>query len=452
MIPLMGKLKNVKLPAAAIVALSFLFIIALGTGLLCIPAAAKEETSFIDALFTATSAVCVTGLNVVGTYSHWTLFGQIVIIALIQIGGLGFITILSMIMLNTKKHTSLSERKLVMQSAGGATLAGLKKLLKYILIGTASFEAVGAFVLCFSFVPVYGWGLGIWQAIFTSISAFCNAGFTITDANGTLSLCAFVGDPVVSITVVLLIIIGGVGFFVWADVVKNGIRVSKYSLHSKIVLIATGALVLLGWLLFALIEWNNPLTIGEESAGAKILAALFMSVTPRTAGFNNVDYANMTSAGILLSDLLMFIGGSPGSTAGGIKTTTAVVFLFTAIAVARRRDEIHVFKRRFEKDVASQACAVVCLYLFLVVVSCLIICAAEGDAFTLEEVSFEVLSAVNTVGLSMGITADLGTLSKIVLMLLMLLGRVGGYTFILLFAGEKKPVTISRVPERIMVG
>lgn len=449
----MEKFKKFRLPAAAVVALSLLFIIALGTALLCFPAATSDgSVRFIDSLFTAVSAVCVTGLTIANTFGHWSYYGQAVILLLIQIGGLGFITILSMIMLYTKKHTSLSERKLVMQSAGSNSLAGLKKLVLYILIGTASFEFLGAFVMCFSFVPVYGWGIGIWQAVFTSISAFCNAGFTITDANGTVSLCAFVGDPVISLTVVLLIIIGGIGFFVWGDIVKNGIHVTKYTLHTKIVLVATSVLVLVGWLLFALIEWNNPLTIGNEGAGTKLLASLFMSVTPRTAGFNNIDYANMSSAGILLSDMLMFVGGSPGSTAGGVKTTTLAVFLLSAISVARKKDEVHIFKRRFEKDAAVQACAVVCLYLVLTVVSCLIILCAEGDAFTLEEVSFEVLSAVNTVGLSMGITAELGTVSKLVLMLLMTLGRVGGFTFILLFAGEKKPVTISCVCEKIMVG
>lgn len=449
----MEKLRKFRMPAAAMVALSFLFIIAVGTALLCFPAATSDgSVEFIDSLFTAVSAVCVTGLTVVGTFNHWSYYGQAVILVLIQIGGLGFITILSMIMLYTKKHTSLSERKLVMQSAGSASLSGLKKLVLYILIGTASFEFIGAFIMCFSFVPVYGWGLGIWQAVFTSVSAFCNAGFTITDANGTLSLCAFVGDPVISLTVVLLIIIGGIGFFVWGDIVKNGIHVTKYTLHTKIVLTVTAVLVFVGWLLFALIEWNNPDTIGNESVGTKLLATLFMSVTPRTAGFNNVDYANMSAAGILLSDMLMFVGGSPGSTAGGVKTTTMVVFLLSAISVARRKDEVHLFKRRFEKDAAVQACAVVCLYLFLIVASCIIILAAEGDAFTLEEVSFEVLSAVNTVGLSMGITAKLGIVSKLVLMLLMTLGRVGGFTFILLFAGEKKPVTISCVSEKIMVG
>lgn len=449
----MDRFKKFRLPATVIVALSLIFIIAVGTALLCIPGATRDGSiDFVDSLFTAVSAVCVTGLTIADTFNYWSYYGQAVIIILIQIGGLGFITILSMIMLFTKKHTSLSERKLVMQSAGSSDFAGLKKLVLYILIGTASFEFIGAFIMCFSFVPEYGWGLGIWQAVFTSISAFCNAGFAITDANGTVSLCAFVGDPVISLTVVLLIIIGGIGFFVWGDIVKNGIYVMKYTLHTKIVLTATAVLVFGGWLLFALIEWNNPLTIGNENVGTKLLASLFMSVTPRTAGFNSINYADMSGAGILLSDILMFVGGSPGSTAGGVKTTTMVVFVFSAISVARRRDEIHLYKRRLEKDAAIQSCAVICLYLFLTVASCIIILAAEGDAFTLEEVSFEVLSAVNTVGLSMGITPHLGTLSKLVLMLLMTLGRVGGFTFILLFAGEKKPVTISCVSEKIMVG
>ena len=447
------KVKRFKFRPIGIVVASFVIVIFVGAGLLCLPFAVRSgKPDFLIALFSATSATCVTGHTVIDPYTYFTGFGQAVMLLLIQIGGLGFITIISPFMLYIKKDVTLSDRKLAMQSAGGLKMAGVKGLLKYIFIGTFALEFLGAVLLAISFVPRYGWGLGIWQAVFTSISSFCNAGFAITDANGTVSLCAFVGDPVISLTVVLLIIIGGIGFFVWGDIVKNGIHVMKYTLHTKIVLTATAVLVFGGWLLFALIEWNNPLTIGNENVGTKLLATLFMSVTPRTAGFNSINYADMSGAGILLSDILMFVGGSPGSTAGGVKTTTMVVFVLSAISVARRRDEIHLYKRRLEKDAAIQSCAVICLYLFLTVASCIIILAAEGDAFTLEEVSFEVLSAVNTVGLSMGVTPHLGTLSKLVLMLLMTLGRVGGFTFILLFAGEKKPVTISCVSEKIMVG
>ncbi len=458
---IMQKAHKFKIPAAALVALSFFVLIFVGTGLLCLPCATRDgSVDFLNALFTATSASCVTGLisTSVGTYTYWSLFGQIVILLLIQIGGLGFITILSLFLLYVKKHASLSQRKLVMQSAGSVDLASIKGLVKIILIGTLIFEFAGAFLLCISFVPVYGWGMGIWQAVFTSVSAFCNAGFTITDAptlsgtTGANSLCSFVGNPLVMLVVSLLIIVGGIGFFVWGDIVHHGIHLKKYSFHSKVVLTVTGILIAFGWILFAVFEWNNPATIGNENAGVKILASLFMSVTPRTAGFNAVDYAGITPAGNALTTMLMFIGGSPGSTAGGIKTTTAAVFVLAMIATARRRDEIHLFKRRFENDSVAQAGAVVCLYLLVIVLSVLLIGGAEGTKFGLDSEIFEVVSAVGTVGLSRGITPGLHAFSKVVLVILMYFGRVGGFTLVLIFSSENKPVAMSRVAERIIIG
>lgn len=445
--------RKIKLPPAAIVALSFLILILSGTLLLCIPPATRDgHVDFITSLFTATSATCVTGLIVEDTFTYWSYYGQAVILLLIQIGGLGFITIMSLFIVAVKRHSSLSQRKLAMQSAGSVDLATVRPLLKYIIIGTAAFEFAGAVLLCFSFVPVYGWGLGIWEAIFTSISAFCNAGFTITGANGGDSLCAFVSDPLVNVVVMLLVIVGGIGFFVWGDVIHHGIHLKKYSFHSKVVFATTGALIVLGWAMFMAFEWNNPDTIGNEDVGTKILACLFMSVTPRTAGFNTVNYAGISSAGNALTTCLMFIGGSPGSTAGGIKTTTATVFVLSMIASSRRYDEIHLYERRFENDASSQASAIVCLYILVSAVCIFLICAVEGSAFALDEISFEVVSAIGTVGLSRGITRDLHAFSQIVLALLMFFGRVGGFTFVLIFSGEKKPVSISRVAEKIIIG
>lgn len=451
--------RKFRLPAAAVVALSFLAIICLGTALLCLPVATRDySVNFLSALFTATSASCVTGLNVVDTFTHWSYFGQAVIILLIQIGGLGFITIISLFMLYVKKHTSLSQRKLVMQSAGSVDLAGIKGLVKYILLGTLIFEFTGAFLLSISFIRVYGWGLGIWQAVFTSVAAFCNAGFTITSAvtksgvPGGASLTDFVGDPLVNIVVALLIIIGGIGFFVWGDVVRNGFKIKKYSFHSKVVLSVTGVLIVIGWALFMAFEWNNPGTIGNYGAGTKILASFFMSVTPRTAGFASVEYADMSAAGNALTTALMFVGGSPGSTAGGIKTTTLAVFILTAWATSRRYEETHVFKRRFEAEAGAQASAIVGLYIVIIVTSILLIGGVEGTKFSLQDISFEVVSAVGTVGLTCGITESLTAFSQVILVLLMFFGRVGGYTMILLFSNEKKPVAISRVAEKIIIG
>lgn len=452
----MAKKMRFKLPPAAIVALSFLIAILIGTALLCIPAATVDGTvDFMSALFTATSATCVTGLQVVSTASYWSGFGQAVILILIQIGGLGFITIISVFILYLKKRTSLSQRKLVMQSAGSVDFGGLKSLVKYISIGTLSFECAGAFLLCFSFVPAEGWGLGIWQAVFTSVSAFCNAGFTLTEN----SLMDYVSDPLVNIVLCVLIIVGGIGFFVWGDVVKNGYHLKKYSFHSKIVLSTTGILVLVGWALFMAFEWNNPSTIGNLDAGAKVLASLFMSVSPRTAGFNTVETGGLSGAGNILTIVYMFIGGSPGSTAGGIKTTTLAVIVLSAVATSKRYSETHIFKRKFEDDAYPQAGVVIALYFAAIVLSALVICAVEGAvtaegsaAVSANQVVFEVVSAVGTVGLSCGITAGLHVVSKLILVFLMFIGRVGGFTLILVFSNERKPVSISRVAEHVIIG
>lgn len=443
-----------KLPASALVALSFFLLITVGTVLLCLPWATQSgEVNFLNALFTATSASCVTGLAITGTATHWSYFGQAVILLLIQVGGLGFITIMSLFLLYVKKHSTLAQRKLVMQSAGSVDLASVKGLVKIILAGTAIFESAGAFLLSFAFVPVYGWGNGIWQAIFTSVSAFCNAGFTLTDANGVVSLCKpFMGNPLVILAVTLLIIVGGIGFFVWGDVVHHGVYIKRYSFHSKVVLTVTGILITVSWALFMAFEWNNPATIGNEGVGTKILASLFMAVTPRTAGFASVDYAGMSSAGNTLTTVLMFVGGSPGSTAGGIKTTTLAVFVLSMVASARRREDINLFKRRFEADASHQASTIVCIYVLIAIASVMLISAVEGAAYTTDEVTFEVISAIATVGLSRGITASLMPFSKVVLVLLMFIGRVGGFTMMLVFASERKPVAISRVEDKVIIG
>ncbi|MDE6557924.1 MAG: Trk family potassium uptake protein [Clostridia bacterium] len=462
----MRKAHKFKLPAAAIVAFSFFILICLGTAVLCLPFATKSgKVDFLNALFTATSASCVTGLAVTGMSTYWSYFGQAVILILIQIGGLGFITIMSLFMLYVKKHTSLSQRKLVMQSAGSVDLVSIKGLVKIILIGTLIFEFTGAFCLSFAFVPKYGWGSGIWQAIFTSVSAFCNAGFTLTDAvtkggvSGGASLTDFIGNPLVNIVIMLLIIIGGIGFFVWGDVVHHGIHIKKYSFHSKVVLSTTLGLIVLGWALFMAFEWNNPATIGNKGVGTKILSTLFMAVTPRTAGFATVEYGNMSGAGNALTMALMLIGGSPGSTAGGLKTTTLAVFVLATLATARRENEVHLYNRRFENDASYQAGAIVCLYILVTVLSTLIICGIESSHFnwgagmpSLTEIAFEVVSAVGTVGLSFGRTGQLHEVSQVLLVLLMFFGRVGGFTLVLIFSGEKKPVAISRVADKIIVG
>ncbi|MDE6690478.1 MAG: Trk family potassium uptake protein, partial [Clostridia bacterium] len=247
-----------------------------------------------------------------------------------------------------------------------------------------------------------------------------------------------------------------IGFFVWGDVVHHGIHIKKYSFHSKVVLSTTLGLIILGWALFMAFEWNNPATIGNYGAGSKVMSSLFMAITPRTAGFASVYYENMSGAGNALTMALMLIGGSPGSTAGGLKTTTLAVFILATVATARRENEVHLYNRRFENDASHQAGAIVCIYILVTVLSTIIICAIEGAGISggvpLEKIAFEVVSAVGTVGLSQNLTASLHAASKVILILLMFFGRVGGFTLVLIFTGEKKPVSLSRVADKIIVG
>ena len=440
------------------IAISVFAVIVVGTALLCIPAASNSgEVDFMAAFFTATSATCVTGLSAVDTASHWSYFGQAIILVLMQIGGLGLITVLSVFFMYMQKRVTLSQRKLVMQSAGAVNLEGIKKLIKYIFIVTLTCEFIGSVLLATSFVPVMGWGRGIWQSVFTGVSAFCNCGFTLTGWYGQDSLNAYISDPVVCLTVCALIVIGGIGFFVWGDVIKNGIHFRRYNFHSKVVLTTTACLILAGWALFLIFEWNNPATLADKDVGTKFLATLVMSICPRTAGFNTVSSGTLSGAGGMLTIVLMFIGGSPGSTAGGIKTTTIAVLVMSAISTSRRRTEAHIFKRRFEDDALPQAGTVFFIYLSAVIVCSMIISAIEaGSGFTTHQIVFEVVSAIGTVGLSCGpettLTGLLADSSQLILIFLMFLGRVGGFTLILVFTNERKPVSISRVAGNLIIG
>ncbi len=468
------KIKRFKFRPIGIVVLSFVLVIFVGAGLLCIPAAISSgKPDFLIALFTATSATCVTGHTVVDISVYFTGFGQAIVLILIQIGGLGFITILSLFMLYIKKDVTLSDRKLAMQSAGGLKMAGVKGLLKYIFIGTFSLEFLGAVLLCITFIPEYGWGMGIWQAVFTSVSSFCNAGFSLTGIGGHCSLDGYASDPLFLLTVMALIVIGGLGFYVWYDVIKNRFRPSRYSLHTKVVLLSTGILLVLSWALFMTFEWNNDGTIGNMNVVDKMLNCLFFSVTPRTAGHYTVDMNYFSDGAYLLTNILMFIGGSPGSTAGGVKTTTFLVLVLTMVAACRREKQVRVLKRGIESDDVQSAVAVTMLYVFAILASVLVICGIDGgtpyqsdygDWYTTIEgvevkniinfksVLFEVVSAISATGLTLGITAELSAISQIILILLMFFGRVGGYTLVLVFSETRRPPAITRLPEHIMIG
>ncbi|MDD6313072.1 MAG: potassium transporter TrkG [Firmicutes bacterium] len=448
----MGFALKKKLSYFQIIAISFILIILVGSFLLMLPCAVKDgqpPTNYIDALFTSVSATCVTGLVVFDTFLHWSVFGQTVILVMIQIGGLGFMTLMSMVFMLMRKNIGLHERKLMMQSASMLELGGVVKTFKRILFGTAFFELCGAVILSTQFCPKMGLGAGIYASFFHSVSAFCNAGFDILGRYGEFSSLSYFGNnPIVMITIMCLIVAGGIGFLVWDDFYKNRFHLRKYKLHSKIVLSTTFTLLFVGALLFYIFEKNHA--FAGMSVGEKLLHSAFQSVTPRTAGFSAVDPAAMSDSGILLTDLLMLIGGSPGSTAGGIKTVTATVLVLNALSLTRHNGNISIFKRRIDSDFVRQAAAIFVTYFCAVVTSTLIICAI--DNFSLKEVLFESFSAVGTVGLSLGITPYLSFASKIVIMLLMFGGRIGAVTLLLIFARKKSAVLLARPTEKISLG
>ncbi len=441
------KLKK-RLGYTQIIILSFLAVILLGAGLLCLPISsnAKEWTDFTTALFTATSATCVTGLVVVETGVYWSLFGQIVILFLIQIGGLGIMTLLSIILLILSDNSSLRNRTMAMQSSGIITYSDVRSTLRKVLIGTFSFEFIGAIVLSIRFIGEFGILKGIWFAIFHSVSAFCNAGFDIFGTGQ--SLINYNTDPLVIVTIACLIVIGGIGFFVWNDISKHKLSFKKYSLHSKLALTTTLVLITLGSVVFYFTEQNGALA--GLSTGNKIMNAIFQSITLRTAGFAAIDQASLSGGGTILSYFLMFIGGTTGSTAGGIKTTTLAVLVLTFLSSIKRKTEVGAFKRRINDSTVKNAFNIAFIYLASIIVASITICAIDG--FSASIVTFEVISAIGTVGLSQGITALISTYSRIVLILLMFIGRIGGFTFILAFSKPKSKNLTERPNEDIMIG
>ncbi len=447
----MFTLKNFKLTYTQVIAMGFLAIILFGAFLLSMPFSSRSgaATPFINSLFAATTSTCVTGLVVYDTYTHWSIAGQIIILSLIQIGGIGFMSVATFLAIVLKRRIGLRERRLIMESANTMNIGGVVALMRKILIGTLIIESLGAIALSIKFVPEMGLGVGIYNGIFHSVSAFCNAGIDIMGKYGQFtSLTRYSDDVLVNITIMLLIIIGGIGFIVWSDISKNGIHFGKYQLHTKIVITTTCTLVFGGAILFYLLERNNQLAgMGIKET---ILASLFQSVTPRTAGFNTVDIGGLTEGGSLLTIILMFIGGSPGSTAGGIKTTTLVVLFLGVIASSRNTSDLNIFKRRLEDHTQRKASSIFVIYITVVLISTMIICAMQP--FTLRQVLMEVVSAIGTVGLTAGITPTLNTLSKLIIILLMYGGRVGGLSLALVLAEKKENVPIQRPVGKIIIG
>ena len=434
-----------------IIAFGFLVIIVVGAGLLSLPISSKDNTwtSYFDSLFTATSATCVTGLVLFDTYTHWSVFGQLVILLMIQIGGLGFMSVITTVSIFMGRRISLHERKLLMQSAGNTKLSGMIQLVRRIFFGTLIFESAGAILLATRFCPEMGFLEGIYNAIFHSISAFCNAGFDLMGKfEPNSSLIHYQSDPVVNLTICGLIVIGGLGFMVWNNIIKAKLDFKHYSLHTKIVLSITAVLLISSTVLFFILEKNK--NFAGLSTADKWLHSFFQAVTPRTAGFNTTDLSSLSESSSLLTTVLMLIGGSPGSTAGGIKTTTFVVLFLMAFASSRKNNNVVIFKRRLSDDTLKRASAISSIYLTAVLVSTFIICSIEP--YTIRQILFEVSSAIGTVGLSMGLTPSLSVVSQSILIVLMFAGRVGGLSLMLVLAENREPVALMRPVEDILIG
>ncbi len=431
--------------------LGFLVIILIGSLLLMLPISTKEgqTTDFSGSLFTSVSATCVTGLVVYDTYTHWTIFGQLVILTMIQIGGLGLITITSFAMIILRWRIGLNSRELIRESLNTPQLHGGVRLVRTIIRGTLLVEGIGALLLSIRFIPQLGFWRGVYYGIFHSISAFCNAGFDLMGYQGEFSsLTAYATDPLVSIVIMLLILIGGIGFLVWDDILVNKYHFRKYRLQTKVVLTMSVILIFGGAFLFFIFENSNLLS--DMNFGEKVLASFFASVTPRTAGFNTISLSEMTNASKLLTVLFMFIGGCPGSTAGGVKVTTiAVIFLYIKSYLLHTEDCV-VFNRRLDKDAIKRASVIIFINLSLALVMLFIIMATQD--FEPLDVMLEVFSATGTVGLSAGITSQLNTVSRTGIMILMYLGRVGSLTFAMSFT-ERRTSGVVRYPEeRVIIG
>lgn len=431
----------------------YCLIILLGTFLLAMPFSTRGpgRTPVTDCFFTATSATCVTGLIRYDTATHWTLFGQLVIIAMIQIGGVGFMTIAIVIMAFTKRKITLSQRSIMQNSISAPQIGGIVRMSKFIALGTLTVEGIGAVLLSVDFIPRFGPGKGIYYSIFHSISAFCNAGFDLmgNETGKFTSLTGIADNWYVNMIIMLLIIIGGLGFFVWHDVIDKRFRIRNLNLQSKMVLSISTGLVFMGALVILILEYNGSMLQGMP-VGEKILASLFQSVTARTAGFNTTDLNVMSEAGKMVMICLMLIGGSTGSTAGGIKTTTFWILCVSVLTTFRRRKNIEAFGRRMEEGITRTASCVLVTYLLLIISSAVILSAVED--LPMMTTLFETGSAMATVGLSFGVTPTLGMFSKLLVAFLMICGRVGSITMLLAFSSEKRVVSSSYPLEKVQVG
>lgn len=445
----MPKKSNIKkrLSSFQVILLGFAGVILLGALLLMLPISSAERvvTPFNEALFTSTSAVCVTGLVVKDTGSYWSAFGQAVIITLIQIGGLGVVTIAASFSMLAGRRISLMQRSTMQDAISAPKVGGIVKLTKFIITGTFIIEAVGAVSMMPVFCKNFG-AKGIWMSVFHSVSAFCNAGFDIlgTEGNQFCSLTPYTSNPVINITVMLLIVIGGIGFLTWDDICNNKFKIKKYSMQSKIILVTSLILILLPAIYFFIFDYS------DYSIGNRLLASLFQSITTRTAGFNTTDLTKLTRPSQAIMIFLMLVGGSPGSTAGGLKTTTMAVLILNAFACFKRKEHVCAFGRRIDDSVIKNAATIVMMYITLFFIGGVSICTIEK--LPLVASLFETASAIGTVGLTLGITPKLSLASQVILIVLMYLGRVGGLTLIYATLSGKKQINAKLPLDKITVG
>lgn len=444
-------MKKFKLSHIQVIALGFFLMITVGTILLMLPISTIGDTSadFLTSIFTATSASCVTGLVLQDTATYWSTFGQIVIITLIQFGGLGFMTIAMFFTHIIHKRAGLRERALMAESINTENLGGMKRIVRIILFGTLLFESLGAILLSTRFIKIFGFSKGIYYSIFHSISAFCNAGFDLMGSySGEYSsFTAFSNDTTVNVVLCSLILIGGIGFLVWEDILNNGFKFKRYRLHTKIVLLMSFVLVFGGALFIWIFDRNGickDMPIKEQ-----ILTSLFGAVTARTAGFNTVDTAAISDSSKLLTILLMFVGGNSGSTAGGVKTTSVAV-LFIYLMASMRGTNPFCFGRKLQSDALKKAVTVISINLILALIGGFLI--ATSCNIPILDATFETVSAVSTVGMTTGITRDLNTVSALFTALLMYCGRVGSISFALALLEKRKYVPVSYPEEKITIG
>ena len=439
--------RKASMSATKLIALCFLGIILLGTGLLMLPVSSRsgEPCQFLPALFTATSATCVTGLTPFDTWTQWSGFGQVVLLCLIELGGLGFMSAATLVIFLFRRKVGLRQRMLIAQALSLNEMDGVVRLQRMVIFGSLGFEATGALILTLWFWPQYGFVRALRWGVFHSISAFCNAGFDIFGSmEPGSSLLLFQNDPVVLLTLGTLVVLGGLGFLVWQDIAEKR-SWKKLSVYSRLVLLATAMLIVSGWTLICILEWNNPKTLGNLSVGSKLLGGLFQSITLRTAGFDAINQAGLTQGGKAVSMVLMLIGGSSGSTAGGLKTVTFLVVLLFIWARARGRSNVSAFCRTIPQEQALNAMTISLMMVLLSVLGGIFVCATSPVSFT--DGLFEAISALATVGLTAGATGLLSVPAKILIIIFMYFGRVGVLTISLGFLMGNQAVERFRYAE-----